>query len=225
MTSALLINNNMDAITNKYTKWYYQLIDNARTRIIPKDVYQERHHIVPRSLGGKNCKNNIVNLLPREHFIAHLLLTKMFSGQEKFKMWKAYNMMLTENTVDQTRYVPNSRFYELARKLVGAASSNCNKGRVPWNKGITHSDETKQKISTINKGNIAWNKGINRSDIDRQHMKDGWSKKLKNGFVPHNKGKAQVTTRCENCNTLIAGLGNYTRWHGKNCRKNNNNGS
>ena len=88
----------MDAITNKYTKWYYQLIDNARTRTIPKAVYQERHHIVPRSLGGKNCKNNIVNLLPREHFIAHLLLTKMFSGQEKFKMWKAYNMMLIKDT-------------------------------------------------------------------------------------------------------------------------------
>ena len=222
MILTLRINNIMNPLANKYTKCYYQLINNVRDRKLSKDIYQERHHIIPRSLGGKNCKSNVVNLLPREHFIAHLLLSKMFDGQEKFKMWKAFNMMLTENTVDQSRYVPSSRFYELARKLVGAASSNCNKGRMPWNKGITHSDEVKKLISLNNKGKTAWNKGMNRSEVDKQRMKDGWAEKIKNGFVPHNKGKPQSITMCENCDTPISGLGNYTRWHGKNCRKKNN---
>jgi len=219
MILTLRINNNMNPLNNKYAKWYYQLIEFARQRDLSFDIYKERHHIIPRSLGGNNRKENIVNLLPREHFVAHLLLSKMFDGQEKFKMWKAFNMMLTENTVDQTRYTPTSRFYELARKLVGAASSDCNKGRIPWNKGIPRSETVKKAVSDANKGKIPWNKGNDRSANDKQRMKDGWEKRIENGFVPHNKGKKQTTIFCENCRTEIGGVGNYTRWHGPNCKK------
>jgi hypothetical protein len=34
------------------------------------------------------------------------------------------------------------------------------KGCIPWNKGIPHSLETRQKISTSNKGKKAWNRGL-----------------------------------------------------------------
>jgi len=37
------------------------------------DGMLERHHILPKSLGGTNDKSNLVYLIPREHFIAHLL--------------------------------------------------------------------------------------------------------------------------------------------------------
>lgn len=49
--------------------------------------YCERHHIVPRALGGANDKSNIVRLTYREHFLAHWLLTKFpFVGDQKRKM-------------------------------------------------------------------------------------------------------------------------------------------
>jgi hypothetical protein len=68
---------------NKYTKIYYQLIDKRQKNLLLKsDVYCEKHHIIPKSLGGSNDENNFVNLLPREHFIAHLLLTKMVIEQD-----------------------------------------------------------------------------------------------------------------------------------------------
>lgn len=42
-----------------------------------KGEYFETHHIVPKSLGGTDDKNNLVNLTAREHYIAHLLLVKI----------------------------------------------------------------------------------------------------------------------------------------------------
>jgi len=50
-------------INNKYTKWYNSIIANAQTRILSKGTYVEKHHIIPKSLGGIE----IVALLPREH--------------------------------------------------------------------------------------------------------------------------------------------------------------
>lgn len=75
---------------NKYQKWYEQLIAGTRSRAKP-DGYTERHHIVPRSLGGRNNKTNIVVLTAREHFVAHLLLYRIHrkDPEAKAKMLRA----------------------------------------------------------------------------------------------------------------------------------------
>lgn len=39
--------------------------------------YIERHHVVPKCLGGSNDISNIVALTPEEHYMAHLLLIKI----------------------------------------------------------------------------------------------------------------------------------------------------
>lgn len=56
-----------------YIKVYNQLIDRAKRRNLTKK-YMELHHIIPRSEGGSNEDDNLVELTPREHFIAHKLL-------------------------------------------------------------------------------------------------------------------------------------------------------
>jgi hypothetical protein len=76
-------------IDNKYTHWYYNIIGRAQNRQLSKDTYSEKHHIIPRSLGGLNQKHNIVRLSAREHFVCHLLLTKMVDGPERYKMLSA----------------------------------------------------------------------------------------------------------------------------------------
>ena len=60
-----------------YKKQYDQLISRAMNRVKP-DGYTERHHINPKSFGGSNDATNIATLTAREHFIAHLLLARMF---------------------------------------------------------------------------------------------------------------------------------------------------
>jgi hypothetical protein len=60
---------------SKYTKTYYTIVNRAMSR--PITGYVERHHIVPRSMGGSNAKSNLVPLTAKEHRLCHLLLTKM----------------------------------------------------------------------------------------------------------------------------------------------------
>lgn len=58
-----------------YTSIYQKLIDRARYRSI--EGYIERHHIIPRCFGGTDDTTNIVALTPEEHYLAHLLLSKI----------------------------------------------------------------------------------------------------------------------------------------------------
>jgi len=58
-----------------YKRHYNLLIEKAKQRTT--DLYTERHHIVPRCLGGTDDKDNLVALTPEEHYVAHQLLVKM----------------------------------------------------------------------------------------------------------------------------------------------------
>jgi 5-methylcytosine-specific restriction endonuclease McrA len=98
-------------IDNKYGRYYYNIISNAKSRTLPNDVYTETHHIIPRSLGGDNSIDNLVKLTAREHFICHRLLPKMTEGRSRRKMIFAQNMMLVK-TKDQQRYQVTSRVYK-----------------------------------------------------------------------------------------------------------------
>lgn len=101
-------------LTNKYTRWYYNIIANAQSRTIAG--YTEKHHIIPRSLGGTNSKSNLVHLTAREHFICHLLLTKMTLGNDMYKMKYALNMISNIKNIGAGRYTPSSKLYEYVRK-------------------------------------------------------------------------------------------------------------
>lgn len=83
-----------------YEKLYTNLINYCKsvdieTRIRkrnPKDkrlndlkgVYTERHHIVPRHENGDNSIDNLVTLLPEEHFLAHMIRYKAFKNRKDF---------------------------------------------------------------------------------------------------------------------------------------------
>lgn len=113
-------------IDNKYTKWYYQIIDSAKTSNY--NCYTEKHHIIPKSLGGKNNQSNLVRLTARQHFICHMLLTKMVSKKKhRQKMCHALWAMTTlEHSKCQKRYKNNSKSYEYSRKLYSKNMSENN---------------------------------------------------------------------------------------------------
>ena len=100
----------------------YQLIyDNIMTRSINELRYKsttqyfERHHIMPKCMGGTNNKSNLVLLTAREHFIAHWLLIRMYSDNRKLAhaFWAMCN--LKGNSLDN-RIVPSSRIYMEAKE-------------------------------------------------------------------------------------------------------------
>ncbi len=88
-------------IENKYTRWYTRLMDNARMRGTPVGYY-EKHHIVPKCLGGSNTMLNLVRLTAREHYVAHLLLVKMTSGSQQYSMVCALARMSKHTTTATT---------------------------------------------------------------------------------------------------------------------------
>lgn len=127
-------------LQNKYTCIYYMIIDRAKSRVLTE--YKERHHIIPISLGGSDEENNLVYLTAREHFICHLLLTKMTTGMNKSKMSQAAWMMASTVGRGQERYKVNNRTYEKLRITMSAIK----KSMSTWNKGITPKDETRKRL-------------------------------------------------------------------------------
>lgn len=133
-------------LQNKYNTYYFNIIDRARNRSV--SGYVERHHIFPKSLGGSNDKDNIVSLTAREHFVCHLLLTKMTQGDDKRKMIHAAWAMANLQNSSQTRYKITSRLYETLRESYATVTRERLKGKP----GRKHSEETKKKIAQAHLG-------------------------------------------------------------------------
>lgn len=63
-----------------YEKTYNQLIERGKLRGLDKsklDGYYEKHHIIPKCMGGKNNKENLVLLTAKEHLLAHMILFRL----------------------------------------------------------------------------------------------------------------------------------------------------
>ena len=131
-------------LKNKYTSYYYSIVYKAQARETSLSQYTEKHHIIPKSLGGTHSKDNLVKLTAREHFVCHLLLLKMLQGNSKYKMAFALNRMLTSGS-KHSRYIPSSRLYELSRKYRSEAISLVHKG-------VPESAESNLKRSIAQKG-------------------------------------------------------------------------
>lgn len=102
----------------------------------------EKHHVLPRCLGGKDDSDNLVYLTPEEHFLAHQLLIKMNPGH--FGLIKAAHLMTVHNS---TGRINNKKYGWLKKqfsdKMKVLMSENHPKGFL----GRTHSLDTKRKIS------------------------------------------------------------------------------
>lgn len=103
-----------------YHKIYSNLIERCQGRSI--DGYKERHHIVPKCMGGSDEKHNIVELTAREHFIAHCLLSKIYPSN--LKLVKAIAIMC----IGQSERKLTNRMYGKIRRQLAKAQSECQSG-------------------------------------------------------------------------------------------------
>jgi len=122
-------------LENKYTNTYFRLMESRKSRGFMSDEYYEKHHIIPKSLGGLDVIANYVFLTYREHIIAHYLLTKMTSGKNLKKMQIAFTSMIYLRNEDNKRGIPPLRYLEIAKKC-----------SIDGRTGRKHSNETREKI-------------------------------------------------------------------------------
>ena len=85
---------------------YNNFISALKGQVV--EGYSEKHHIVPRSHGGSNKKDNLIALTPRQHFIAHRMLWKAYGGS----MARAYFMMSATGKYGKI----GSKTYSMARE-------------------------------------------------------------------------------------------------------------
>lgn len=118
-----------------YTACYQRLIDRAQARTLTG--YKERHHIIPRCIGGDNSSDNLVDLTAEEHFVAHQLLVKIYP--ESRSLVHAVLLM-------SKRATGNKAFGWLRRRKAEAMRGNLLRS------GTKLSSEHIQKLVAINKG-------------------------------------------------------------------------
>jgi hypothetical protein len=92
-----------------YEKIYESIITRAKTRSFP-NCYTEKHHIIPRCMGGGDEESNLAILTPEEHYVAHQLLVKIHP--DHYGLIKAANMM----TVCADNQIRNNKVFGWIRR-------------------------------------------------------------------------------------------------------------
>ena len=94
-----------------YQRIYNQLIERAQNKTL--EGYTEKHHIIPKCLGGEDNKENLVKLTAREHFLCHRLLCEIYPKETK--LWYALFLMAIGKQSTKREYKLSSRSYEKLR--------------------------------------------------------------------------------------------------------------
>lgn len=220
-------------IENKYTKWYLKIIESAKNK--NRSGYLEKHHIIPKSLGGSNNIDNLVSLSAREHFVCHLLLVRMVGNiDHKRKMIYAAWQQSRSSRLKGGKVT--GRVYEMLRKELSAlytgrkrkpfseeAKANM-KAAAKTRKKVEYSpariekllELTKaqkgQKLSTDHRNKIVMSM-VGKSYEERYGDKAARLKEER-----RNQQLSAPVVSCPHCGKTGKGSGMYT-WHFNKCRR------
>jgi hypothetical protein len=159
-----------------YLKVYCNLIRKAENRTPPEGCV-ERHHTFPKGIFGDN--DRIVVLTPREHYIAHLLLEKIYIkrygvGDERTKKMTLACLIMRNRSENY-----NSHLYEQVRKRHSENMKERMSGEKNPCYGIPCSEERKQKIRETHLGRKASQETRDKMSKTRTGKRRGTYLKIK----------------------------------------------
>lgn len=166
---------------------------NTRGRFACGDKYHERHHIIPKCLGGTNKEDNLIDLFAQEHFEAHRLLALSNPDNDKLVYaWWAMSHLRDDN---QERYELTPEEYEECKMAFSKKISELMKiqkaGENNPNYHKKLSKETCQKMSEARKGD----KNPNYGNVYSEEFKHKISEAVKNSDKFKNKPPVSDETR------------------------------
>lgn len=214
-----------------YIKYYNDIIKNAkndnRKKLNKKDIkyiFYEKHHILPKCLGGNNEPDNLVLLTAKEHYICHKLLTYIYKGNKKIAnaycrmTWDksgrrnisardyAYarelkaSIPISEETKQKMKK-PKGPMSEQHRLNVGKAA----KGRKKTKESIEKQKQTRKlNNKPYPKGKVAWNKGLTK-EIDERIKNIAIKSRLSNIGISKNKGRKMSEEQKEHLRIINTG--------------------
>lgn len=154
-----------------YERIYNQIIERGKQRLL--EGYGENHHIIPRCMGGADTQDNIVRLTAREHFICHWLLVRIYPTNVSIK--RAAFLMSTYR-----KSKVSARTYQELKE-----------GLTPWNKGKPMHINAQKALAVANKGNT-YRTGMTHTEETKLKMSES-----SKGIPAHNKGKSKLTQHRE----------------------------
>ena len=143
-----------------YQKIYNQIIERSKGRLL--NTYTEKHHIIPKCMGGSNHTNNIAVLTIKEHRVAHACLhlihpdhsglalayVKMFYGNR----WQFRDKSVPLKLYEKARIIAyevckQKRLGKTYEDIMGPEKAAIKKANQSLQMtGRTHSEESKTKL-------------------------------------------------------------------------------
>ena len=152
------------------------------SRLNLESIYVEVHHIIPRSLGGLDNKENLIQVLPEEHLFFHMLRYKIFRKIED--MW-AVRIMLN-GCANPNKYKLIEKNHLTKKIRMGYAWVRTHAYFVRKTTGW-HSKEGLQRISDSRKGKMIVKDAVTNEiigSIEKNHPNV-----LSGLWVHHSKGR------------------------------------
>jgi len=147
-----------------YIEHYNRLNERTQDRVL--DGYTERHHIVPKCMGGGDDPSNISILTAREHYVAHLLLVKIYPHNRKL-IFAAHRM-----TSGKQKERTGNILYAWLREKHAKNMSVLYKGKTYEERyGKEYADAIKAKRSASLKGKP-------KSEAHREALKEAWKSRV-----------------------------------------------
>ena len=170
-----------------YKKIYDSLVQKAQNRVL--NGYVEKHHIIPKCIGGDNANSNIVRLSAKEHFIAHKLLVRIYPNTKgvwyaliamgrivefKSRIFQSERLRAYEMRKGHKMSEESKKKMSLAKlgKKSNSPETQFKAGLIPWNAGKS--------------GNQHHLYGSKRTLAQRKRM--GEAQKLCGNIPPSRKG-------------------------------------
>jgi len=226
-----------------YSKIYKNLMLDAQLN--PKsDSYKERHHIIPKCLGGDDSSDNLIYLTARQHYLAHWLLYKIHRTTSLVHAWHSMSRI----SDGQEKRNVNSHLFEYCKKERSMLLSKQYTGEGNNFFGRNHTEATRRKLSEIHFGKVyktpeqiqqwvdtvAKRKKTNEHKLKigrkgltmLQHIETkeiirvplGDPRCADNNWVNPRKLKPETKYKCQYCD-MVTTASNLKRWHNENCKR------
>jgi hypothetical protein len=182
---------------------YDQIIERAQRRQL--EGYIEKHHLIPRCLGGNNDKDNIVQLTAREHFICHQLLCEIYPDNDKLK-YALYLMNIGKQKHKNADYQISSRTYERLKLehslfLIGKKQKDKTKQKKSESMKLVWANKTDKEMT--DKAQKVW---ITRRENNKEstlQQRQNISKALKGRKITWDRRRNQIIEQYDLQNNFI----------------------
>lgn len=158
---------------------FIQNIIDTRGRFGCGNSYHERHHIIPKSIGGSNEESNLIDLFAQEHYEAHRLLA-LENPSNKHIQYAWWNMAHCGGRNCQDRYILTKDEYEEAR----ITHSKNMSGKNNPNYGRKHTEEAKARISEARKNGTGYWKNKHLTEETKMKLSKNHKGKQTKGENP-----------------------------------------